>query len=63
VARTWWVCIRRAATRLIADDHYRRFLRNRRERDRIFALTMMRLLVAYRTGAVRYCLLTARRPD
>jgi tocopherol O-methyltransferase len=63
VARTWWVCLRRAATRLIADDRYRRFLRNRGERDRIFALTMVRLLAAYRTGALRYCLLTARRPD
>ena len=30
--------------------------------NRVFALTMVRLLVAYRTGSMRYCVLTARKP-
>ena len=29
----------------------------------IFALTLIRLLLAYRTGSMRYCLLVFERPD
>ncbi len=59
VARTWSVCIRRAVRRLITDTRYRRFLLSGDARDRIFAITLFRMLLAYRTGAMRYAVLTA----
>lgn len=62
VARTWSVCLRRIMWKLASDRRYLRFLRDRTKRERVFALTMLRLLAAYRTGALRYCVLTARRP-
>jgi tocopherol O-methyltransferase len=63
VARTWSVCLRRGLHRLATDSRYRRFLFRGSARDRIFAITMVRLLLAYRTGAMRYAVLTAIKPD
>ena len=57
VRRTWYVCARRLAGKLISEPRYRRFLLDRRATDRVFALTLLRLLLAYRTGSMRYCLL------
>ena len=42
--------------------HYSRFLLDRSSSDRVFALTLLRLLVAYRTRSMRYCLLVFVRP-
>jgi tocopherol O-methyltransferase len=61
VRRTWSICIRRMLGKLFADSRYLRFLLNSRATDRIFALTMVRILIAYRTGAMRYCLLVFER--
>jgi tocopherol O-methyltransferase len=62
VRRTWWICLRRVAAKLATDRSYRRFLLESRETNRIFALTLFRLLAAYHTGAMRYCLLVMRKP-
>ncbi len=61
VARTWSVCVRRAVRRLATDSRYRRFLLHGNARDRVFAVTLLRLLLAYRTGAMRYTVLTATK--
>ena len=61
VARTWSVCLRRLAVKLATDARYRRFLMDGTASDRIFALTMIRLLIGFRTGAMRYAVLTATK--
>ena len=62
VSRTWTLCAGRVGRQLLVSPRYRRFLRDARARNRIFALTLIRLIAAYRTGAMRYCLLTAEKP-
>jgi tocopherol O-methyltransferase len=62
VGRTWAICLRRLAGKAVTDRRYLRFLLDKDAGNRVFALTMVRLLVAYRTGSMRYCVLTARKP-
>jgi tocopherol O-methyltransferase len=62
VARTWAICLRRLAGRTVADRRYLRFLLDSNAGNRVFVLTMVRLLIAYRTGSMRYCVFTARKP-
>ena len=61
VARTWSVCVRRAVRGLVADSRYRRFILRGDTRDRIFAVTLFRMVLAFRTGAMRYGILTATK--
>jgi tocopherol O-methyltransferase len=61
VARTWTVCLRRVAAGLVRETRYRRFLRDAAQRDRVFALTLLRLRLAYATGAMRYGFFVARK--
>ena len=44
------------------EPSYRRFLLRAPSADRIFALTLVRLWLAYRGGAMRYVLFVARKP-
>lgn len=60
VARTWVVCSHRALRALLRPDSWR-YLLDRRNRERPFALSVLRLRLAYRVGAMRYGILTARR--
>ncbi|MEM6326776.1 MAG: methyltransferase domain-containing protein [Bacteroidota bacterium] len=62
VARTWTVVARRVAARLATDARYRRFLRDGTEADRVFALTVARLRLAFAVGAMRYGFFVARKP-
>ncbi|MDX1547393.1 MAG: methyltransferase domain-containing protein [Rhodothermales bacterium] len=62
VARTWSVCLRRTVHRLATDARYRRLLADPARPNRVFLLTMLRLWLAYRTGALRYGLFRAHRP-
>lgn len=62
VRRTWSVSIRRLAAKLLTDSRYARYLFNPTSGERRFLLTLFRILLAYRTGAMRYGLLTARKP-
>ena len=61
VRRTWWICTTRLLGKLLSDGRYRRFLRAA-SANRVFAVTPLRLLAAYRTGSMRYCLLVAQKP-
>jgi hypothetical protein len=47
--------------RLATDSQYRRFVLRGNAHDRIFAITLFRMLLAYRTGAMRYAVLTAAK--
>jgi tocopherol O-methyltransferase len=62
VRKTWWICLKRVVGKIVSDGRYRRFLLQRSAENRIFALTLVRLLVAYRTHSMRYCLLVYRKP-
>ena len=62
VRRTWSVCARRLPGKLATERRYRRFLLDRTAPNRVFALTLVRLLVAYRTRSMRYGLLLFAKP-
>lgn len=61
VSRTWPICAWRFVIGLIRRPGYLRFLLDARNDNRIFALTMVRIWVAYRTGAMRYLVFVAER--
>ncbi|VTU00528.1 Methyltransferase, cyclopropane fatty acid synthase OS=Microvirga lotononidis GN=MicloDRAFT_00025440 PE=4 SV=1: Methyltransf_23 [Gemmataceae bacterium] len=62
VRGTWGICLRRAAGRFFTDAAGRAFLLSAASRNRIFLVTMARIWLAYRTGAMRYLVFRARRP-
>ncbi|EIM28896.1 class I SAM-dependent methyltransferase [Microvirga lotononidis] len=62
VKRTWALCTGRVAGKLITQAHYRRYLLDARSRNRIFALSLPRIWLAYTTGSMNYGLLTAHKP-
>jgi tocopherol O-methyltransferase len=62
VRGTWGVCLRRVARGLLSDRAGRAFLLSNASRNRVFLLTMARIWLAYRTGAMRYLVFRARRP-
>jgi tocopherol O-methyltransferase len=61
VRRTWTVVLRRAAVRLLRDPAARRTLGERGETGRGDVLSLLRIPVAFRTGALRYGVLVATR--
>lgn len=63
VARTWWIVLHRVIGRILTDARYWRYLADRHQRNRVFTLTLPRLLLGYRTGALRYGVFTAQRPS
>ncbi len=62
VRRTWTGVIGSIARALAAKPEYWRFLLDRRQANRVFAAAVPRMWMAYRTGALRYGLFTARLP-
>ncbi len=54
VRKTWSVCTRRFAWALLTRRDYRRYLLDQRNRNRAFAMTLFRILLAYWLGAMRY---------
>lgn len=62
VKKTWPVCAMRFLGGLCRKPAYARFLFNRHRRNRIFALTMLRIWLAYNTGSMRYGIFTANKP-
>ena len=62
VSRTWPICLRRTALRVLRDPEARRFLLSAENPDRIFALTMVRILLAYGTRAMVYGIFAATKP-
>ena len=59
VRRTWSVCLRRVAGRLMTDPEARRYVLDARNSERVFALGLGRIWLAYRTGDLRYGVFTA----
>jgi tocopherol O-methyltransferase len=57
VSRTWRICAGRLAKMLFTDSRVIRMLADSGQPNRVFALTLFRLMAAYRTGAMRYCVL------
>lgn len=62
VAPTWGRVARRVARGLVTDGRYRQYLRDASQTDRVFALTVLRIWAAYRTGAMRYGFFVAHKP-
>lgn len=63
VRRTWNVCLRRTASRLLLRPVSSwSYLLNARHRHRAFVLCLIRIWIAYRVGALRYACLVCRRP-
>ena len=56
VARTWMICAGRLVKAFLADREIRRLAF--RARNRVFALSIPRLILAYRAGAMRYGIFT-----
>jgi tocopherol O-methyltransferase len=62
VRRTWALCTGRLARKLLTQPRYGRYLLDARAKNRIFALSVPRIWIAYLTGSMRYGLLTAHKP-
>jgi tocopherol O-methyltransferase len=62
VRRTWRLCAIGAVKAILTQRATRAFLLDPTNRDRSFAATVLRILLAYRTGAMRYGLFIAQRP-
>jgi tocopherol O-methyltransferase len=62
VQQTWTRVARRVAVGLFRSRVYRRYMLDRRRSERVFVLTVPRLWLAYRTGALRYGFLVAKKP-
>ncbi len=62
VMRTWPAIVRRLSTKLAANPRYLRFLLSRHAHNRIFALTILRIWIAYQIGAMRYGVFTFVKP-
>jgi tocopherol O-methyltransferase len=58
VERTWPAIVRRLLGKMLTQPRYLRFLFSRHARNRIFALTILRIWVAYRLNAMRYGVFT-----
>jgi tocopherol O-methyltransferase len=54
VKKTWRICARRIHWKLCTRPGYWRFLCTGQSRHAIFLLTLYRIMLAYRTGAMRY---------
>jgi tocopherol O-methyltransferase len=61
VRRTWSICARRVAGKLCSDGRYWRLLLDRDMPNRMFILSLPRLIIALRTGAMRYGLFAWER--
>jgi tocopherol O-methyltransferase len=62
VRRTWGICARRAVAKVFTDRQARAYLLSAASRHRVFMLTVGRIWLAYRTGAMRYLVWSARKP-
>jgi tocopherol O-methyltransferase len=63
VRPTWTLSTRRLLRRLFTRPSSWAYLLDRRNGNRVFALTVLRILAAYRFGAMRYAMFTAVRGE
>lgn len=62
VRRTWRVCVQRLTGKLLTDRRYRRYLLDATKTNRGFVLALLRIPLAYWTGAMRYGVFSVHRP-
>ncbi|MBC7532250.1 MAG: class I SAM-dependent methyltransferase [Oligoflexus sp.] len=62
VKKTWMICAKRLAGKIANDSTYRSYLMNSQAKDRIFALTLVRILAAFEMKAMKYWLFAAEKP-
>ncbi|QDU94842.1 class I SAM-dependent methyltransferase [Lignipirellula cremea] len=62
VRKTWRICAWRLAKGLASNRSYRQDLFQRRNRNWIFAVTLCRILTAFRTGSMQYGLYVVQKP-
>ena len=46
---------------LLTDSRYLRYLLNSRAANRVFVITTFRIMLAYRTASMRYCIMTFQK--
>lgn len=61
--RTWSICARRVTWKLLTDRGSRRMALDTQVSNRSFLLSIPRLMVALRTGAMRYGVFVWRKPE
>jgi tocopherol O-methyltransferase len=62
VRKTWSICARRVALKLLTDRDSRRLALSRSTKNRSFLLSLPRLMLALRTGAMRYGVFAWEKP-
>jgi len=62
VRRTWSIAIGRLLRKLLRDRRYREYVLDADNGNREFGLSLFRIWLAYRTGAMRYGVFVARKP-
>lgn len=63
VSKTWPVCAWRFCLGVLRKPSYVRFLLDPKNDNRIFAITMFRIWLAYKVGAMRLVIFTAVKPE
>jgi tocopherol O-methyltransferase len=63
VKRTWSITIRRFVGRAFRDKRYRAFLLDGSLKNRIFAVAVVRIWLAYQIGAMRYRIFRFDKPE
>jgi tocopherol O-methyltransferase len=63
IARTWPAIVRTFLLNLAHKPAYLRFLLRRHASNRVFAVTIVRLWIAFRTGAMHYGVFTFAKPQ
>jgi tocopherol O-methyltransferase len=63
VRGTWGLCVRGAIAKFFHDREARAYLFNAASRNRVFLLTIGRIWLAYRTGAMRYLVWRGKKPN
>jgi tocopherol O-methyltransferase len=63
VRRTWTICLRRLGSRFVTDRDIRRLVLSRATTNRSFILSLPRLILALRSGAMRYGVFVWEKPD
>ena len=62
VRKTWWICARRLLGKLCTSPRYMKALFDSNNGNRIFVVTLFRILAAYYSGAMEYGLFVLEKP-
>lgn len=62
VKKTWAICCSRLMKKVVTDSSYRKFLWKDPAKDKVFALTIFRLLAAFETNAMSYWIFAGQKP-